>query len=255
MGLPNTYKKNINAYSLPANSEYPQSGIMKSAGAEAMKDLIVDKSTYLPNGVLHYDLDKGFKDFVTKDLEIVIDNKKVPVIMLSLQKWNEFTDTWELVNENQAIEMPFVTIVRQPNTRPGTNENLLHNIPGNLSYYFAEVPTWDGNRKGVDLYKIPMPTPIDILYQLRIFTTRQTDLNVLNKKVMKAFRSLQAYTLVNGHYIPMLLEDDSDESQVSNTQERRFFVHLYNFTLQGFILDPEDFTVVPAINRILLLNS
>jgi len=255
MATPQTYKKNINAYGLPPNSEYPQSGNMKSAAAEAMKDLIIDKSTYLPNGVLHYDLDKGFKSFVNDKLSAVIDNVKLPNIWLSLQKWNEFSETWQFTDENKSIQMPFLTIVRQPNTRPGTNVNLLNNIPGNLSYFFSEVPTWDGNRKGVDLYKIPMPTPIDIIYNVSLFTTRQTDLNLFNKIVIKEFRSLQAYTLVNGHHIPILMEDDSDESQISDSQQRRFYVHTYNFILQGFILDPDDFTVVPAINRIILTNG
>ena len=253
MATPSTYKKTVNFNPLPMNKEYPlDGGAMQSAAAVAMKDLIVDKDTYLPKGVLHYDLDKGFKNFVNTNLETIADNRKIPVIMLSLQKWNEFTETWQMVDEYKNLEMPFITIVRQPNTRPGTNANLLHNIPGNLSYFYAEVPNWDGNRKGVDLYKIPMPTPIDIVYQVRLFSTRQTDLNIFNKKVIKEFRSLQAYTLVNGNYIPIIMEDDADESQISDVNQRRFYVHLYNFTLQGFILDPEDFTVVPAINRIII---
>ena len=255
MSLPSTYKKNVNLYHPRPNVEYPQSESMASSAADDMKNLIMDKDVYLPKGVLHFDLDKGFKNFVTESMQTVIDNKKVPVIMLSLQKWNEFTQTWSLLDEYKNIEMPFITIVRKPNTRPGTNANLLHNIPGNRTYTYSEVPTWDGNRKGVDLYKIPMPTPIDIIYEVRLFSTRQADLNEFNKIVMKEFRSLQAYTMVNGHYIPILLEDDSDESQVQDLDQRRFYVHLYNFTLQGFILDPADFQVVPAINRVIILKE
>jgi hypothetical protein len=255
MATPSSYKKNFNLNRPVPNKEYPQSQIMMSTAAEDMKNLITDKDTYLPKGVLHYDLDKGFKSFVTESMQTIIDGKKVPVIMLSLQKWNEFTQTWMLSDEFKNIEMPFITIVRKPNTRPGTNENLLHNIPGNRKYIYSEVPTWDGNRKGVDFYKIPMPTPIDIIYEVRLFTTRQSDLNEFNKVVIKEFRSLQAYTQVNGHYIPILMEDDADESQVEDLLQRRFYVHLYNFTLQGFILDPADFEVVSAVNRVMYLNE
>lgn len=252
MTKPTTYKKNLNINQLPESIEYPNSSVSVSAAAEAMKNLITNKDAYLPKGVLHFDLDKGFKDFVKTNLETVIDGKKVPVVMLTIQKWSEFTQTWEFVDEYKNIQMPFITIVRQPNTKPGTNANLLYNIPGNKTYVYAEVPTWDGVRKGVDLYKIPHPTPIDITYEVRIFATKQSDLNSFNKTVLKEFRSLQAYTVVNGHYIPIILESENDESQISDIEQRRFYVQTFNFVLQGFILDPEDFQVVPAISRIVI---
>lgn len=244
------YKKNLNINQLGNSIEYPHSSVSVSAAAEAMKDLIIDRDAYLPKGVLHFDLDKGFKEFVKTNLETVIDGEKVPVIMLTIQKWSEFTETWQFVDEYKNIKMPFITIVRNPNTKPGTNANLLYNIPGDRTYIYAEVPTWDGVRKGVDLYKIPHPTPIDINYDVSIFTTKQSDLNSFNKVTLKEFRSLQAYTLVNGNYIPIILEGENDESQISDIEQRRFYVQTFNFVLQGFILDPEDFQVVPAISRI-----
>lgn len=246
-----TYKKNLKINQLADNIEYPNSSLSVSAAAESMKNLIIDKDTYLPNGVLHFDLDKGFKEFVKEKLKTVIDGNVVPVIMLTIQKWSEFTQTWEFVDEYKNIQMPFITIVRHPNTKPGTNANSLNNIPGDKTYTYAEVPTWDGIRKGVDLYKIPYPTPIDITYDVRIFTTKQTDLNSFNKTTLKKLRSLQTYTMVNGHYIPIILESESDESEISNIETRRFYVQTFNFTLQGFLLDPDDFEVVPAINRII----
>lgn len=246
------YKKNINITQLTDNLEYPYSPVSRSAAAEAMKAEIVDKDAYLPHGVLHYDLDKGFKEFVTENLEVSIDGQKLPVIMLPIQKWAEFTQTWQFTDEYKNVKFPFITIVRQPNTRPGTNQNLLYNIPGNKTYIYSEVPTWDGVRKGVDLYKIPHPTPIDIVYEVRVFTTRQEELNRFNKIVLKEFRSLQSYTKVNGHYIPIILESENDESQISDIEQRRFYVQNYNFVLQGFLLDPDDFKIVPAINRIII---
>jgi len=238
------YKKNININEIMAK------GLSPIDNRENLMHRITDKDTYLPNGVLHYDLDKGFKEFVTNTLSVTIDGKVVPVFMLNIQKWGEFTQTWEFVNEDKTIDMPFITIVRHPDTKPGTNSNLLYNIPGNKTYVYSEVPTWDGVRKGVTLYKIPHPTPIDIFYDVRIFSKTQTDLNSFNRITSKVFRSLEAYTNVNGHYIPILLENTSDESQIGDTEQRKFYVQLYEFTLQGFLLDPEDFIVIDAINRI-----
>jgi hypothetical protein len=72
---------------------------------------------------------------------------------------------------------------------------------------------------------------------------------------MKNFQSRQAYAVVNGHYIPIILEDTSNESQLTDLDNKRFYVQMYSFMLQGFILDPEDFVVSPAINRIFTINE
>jgi len=247
MALPGSYKKKINISRERLNVEYPFN--MQSGAAENMKDMIVDKDNYLPKGVLHIDLDAGFKEFVTENMGLTLDGKRVPVFMMGIQKWNEFSKTWKFSDEYKNVKIPFINIVRQPDTKPGTNPALIYNIPQGKSFVYAEVPTWDGNRKGVDIYKIPQPIPIDITYNVRIFAYRQQDLNKFNTIVLKRFQSRQAYTVVNGHYIPIILEDTSDESQITDLDNKRFYVQLYSFMLQGFILDPEDFEVTPGINR------
>jgi hypothetical protein len=61
MALPGSYKKKINISKDRLNTEYPFR--MESGAAENMKDMIIDKDAYLPKGVLHIDLDAGFKEF------------------------------------------------------------------------------------------------------------------------------------------------------------------------------------------------
>ena len=248
MALPGSFKKKINISRTRQNVEYPFS--MESGAAENMKDMITDKDTYLPKGVLHIDLDSGFKDFVTNELELTLNGEKVPVFMMGIQKWTEFSKTWKFSDDYKNVKIPFINIVRQPDTKPGTNPSLIYNIPQGRTFTYANVPTWDGNRKGVDVYKIPQPIPVDISYDVRIFAYRQQDLNKFNLAVLKKFQSRQAYTVVNGHYIPIVMEDTSDESQITDLDNKRFYVQLYSFLLQGFILDPNDFEVTPAINRV-----
>jgi hypothetical protein len=248
MALPSTYKKKINISRDVVNNEYPYN--MRSGNAEAMKNMIVDNDAYLPKGVLHEDLDSGLKEFVINNLSITIDGNKVPVFMMGIQKWNEFSQTWKFSDEYKNVKIPFINIVRLPDTKPGTNPSLIYNIPQGKTFTYAQVPTWDGNRKGVDIYKIPQPIPVDINYEIRMFAYRQKDLNSFNLAVLKNFQSRQAYTNVNGHYIPIVLEDTSDESQITDLDSKRFYVQLYSFMLQGFILNPDDFEVTPAINRV-----
>jgi len=253
MALPSTYKKRLDITTPRESVEYPYE--MSSAAAERMKELIINKDDYLPKGVLHADLDAGFKEFVKETMQLTLDGERVPVFMMGIQKWNEFSQTWKFADEFHNVKIPFINIVRDPDTKPGSNPALIYNIPQGRMYTYAQVPTWDGKRKGVDIYKIPQPIPIDIKYDVRIFAYRQQDLNRFNMIVMKNFQSRQAYTQVNGHYIPIILEDTSNESQLTDLDNKRFYVQMYSFMLQGFILDPEDFVVSPAINRIFTIDE
>lgn len=255
MSKPNNLKKNLIFNKGRQNYEYPQSGYMESGGAENMKDLIIDKDNYLPKGVLHIDLDNGFKDFINNKAKLTLNGEKVPVMMMGIQKWSEFAKNWEHLDEYKNVKIPFISIVRNPDTQPGTNPSLIYNIPQGKCFFYAEVPTWDGNTKGVDLYKIPQPVPIDITYEVRIYAFRQQDLNFFNTIIMKLFQSRQAYTIVNGHHIPIILDSTSDESQLNALDVKRYYVQLYSFQLQGFILDPNDFEVTPAINRTLIATE
>lgn len=251
MALPSTYKKKVNINRTRQNIEYPF--MMESAAAENMKDMIIDKDVYLPKGVLHADLDGGFKQFVIEDLEVNIDGEKTPVFMMGIQKWSEFSETWQFSDKYKNVKIPFISVIRKPDTKPGSNPSLIYNIPQGKTFSYAHIPTWDGNKKGVDIYKIPQPIPIDIFYEVRIFAYRQEDLNAFNLKVIKAFQSRQAYTVVNGHYIPIILEETSDESQITNLENKRFYIQLYSFMLQGFILNPDDFEVTTGVDRVFTL--
>ena len=64
----------------------------------------------------------------------------------------------------------------------GTNPALIYNIPNRKQYFYATVPTWDGKKIGADVYKIPQPVSVDIMYEVRLFCNRMRDLNVMNRK-------------------------------------------------------------------------
>ena len=65
----------------------------------------------------------------------------------------------------------------------GTNPSTLYTIPNRKPFYFASVPTWDGQRNGYDVYSIPQPVPIDINYSFKLISNRIRDLNILNRKI------------------------------------------------------------------------
>lgn len=217
---------------------------------EQIKDMITKDGTYLPKSLLHADLDRGFLDFVKEKFNIVSEGKKIPVvdILITTQNWSQFVETWDFQNIDKNIEPPFLTVIRNPEVKYGNNPAVMYNIPNRKMYYYMEVPTWDGNRKGADIYKIPQPVPADFKYTVAIICNRMRDLNTLNQRVLETFASKQAYQVINGHYIPIINDAFADES-VMDLEKRKYYIQKYDFTMMGFLIDEEQFEVSPAISR------
>jgi hypothetical protein len=241
MGIP---KKSVKP-SIPLN--YPKTLLPRR---EQIKDMITKDGTYLPKSLLHADLDRGFLDFVKEKFNIVSEGKKIPVvdILITTQNWSQFVETWDFQNIDKNIEPPFITVIRNPEVKYGNNPAVMYNIPNRRMYYYMEVPTWDGNRKGADIYKIPQPVPADFKYSVAIICNRMRDLNTLNQKVLETFASKQSYQVINGHYIPITNDLFTDES-VMDIEKRKYYIQKYDFTMMGFLIDEEQFEVSPAISR------
>ena len=242
MGLPNKIKKTI-PLTFP-KTHFPR--------REQLLEKINKDGTYLPKSILHADLDGGMLNFVQNELQTVVDGKVIPTvdIIITTQNWSQFTETWNFQDLDSNVSPPFITIVRNPEVKFGTNPALLYNIPNRKQYYYAQVPTWDGNRNGMDIYKIPQPVPVDITYSVKIICNRMRELNALNKNILEMFASRQAYTTIKGHYIPIIMNNITDES-VMNIDKRKYYIQSYDFTMLGFLIDENEFEVAPAVSRVL----
>jgi len=240
MALPKKIKKNI--------SLEPQ--LFGPARRQELLDKINEHGTYLPKSILHEDLDRGFLDFVKNELGIVSDGKKVPVvdILITTQNWAQFTQTWNFNDLDKNATPPFITTVRTPEVKYGSLPSLQYTIPNRRQYFYAAVPNWNDGRQGYDVYTIPQPVPVDIKYSIKIICNRMRELNSFNKKVIEKFSSRQAYTQIKGHYIPIIMDDISDES-VMDVEKRKYYMQSYNFTLMGFLIDENEFEVKPAVSR------
>jgi hypothetical protein len=239
MGVPKNFRTNLNI----------NPGKIGPERRQEILDGIADKGTFLPRGVSEEDMDETFIEFVNNDLGISVDGNKVPVLFLTIQRWSEFSKTWTFTDQYKDIQVPFITVVRQPDVQQGQNQAGLWNIPGHRTYTYMKVPTWDGARQGVDLYKVPQPTSVDLTYEVRIFTNRMRDLNKFNSLIQRKFQSKQYYINPKGHPMPVHLEGISDESNIDDFENRRFYVQQFEMKLLGYILDEDDFEVVPTINR------
>jgi hypothetical protein len=222
-----------------------------SARREQLLEYINEDGTYLPKSVLHADLDRGMLDFVKGDLEVITAGKVVPMvdIIITTQNWSQYVETALFVDLDYNPSPPFITVVRSPEVKFGTNPSLQYTIPNRKQFYYASVPTWNGNEQGMDIYTIPQPVPVDINYSVKIICNRMRELNQLNKVVMQKFSSRQAYTFIKGQYVPIILNNISDESQM-NFDSRKYYVQNYDFTMLGYLIDEEEFEVKPAIARV-----
>ena len=243
------FKKNIDVYVGSKKELLPR--------RQELLDEITKSDTYLPDTILHDDLDKGMLEYVEKQFKVVSDNKVIPVIprILTIQRWGEITNTWEYVDDDNNIQLPFISVVRKPDVQPGTNPSIQRTIPDRYRFHYATVKTWNGGQLGADVYKIPQPIPVDITYEITIVCNKFRDLNRFNKIVMQRFTSRQDYTIVKGHYIPIILDRIEDNTPLDTLDGRRFYVQNYQFTMLGFLIDNEEFEVKPAINRTLLLTE
>lgn len=207
------------------------------------------KGMYLPKAVDYEDIDEAFINFVQDDLKIDVNGVKVPVIFLTIQKWAEFSKTWEFSDKYKNFKMPFVTIVRKPDIQVGTNQAGNWNIPGQKLYTYMKVPTFVDGRKGMDTYKIPQPTSVDMTYEVKLFCNRMKDINTYHKVIQKTFHSRQHYIYIKGHPMPIHFDGVRDESQINDFDKRRFYVQNFEMKVLGYILDDEDFELIPSINR------
>jgi len=232
--------------------------INQNIGPEKRQDFLDEidyKGTYLPKSIFYEDIDKSFLEFVDDILEIEVNGKKVPVMFLTITKWAEFSKTWDFSDKFKNIKLPFITVVRQPDIQVGTNQAGNWNIPGNKLYTYMKVPNREGGRNGVDMYKIPQPTSVDITYDVRLFCNRMKDLNLFNRTTQLTFQSRQFYIKVNGHPMPIHLEAIGDESQKDDFDRRRFYVQTFEMKVLGYILNEEDFEFVPTINRAIVFTE
>jgi hypothetical protein len=224
---------------------------------ENMLKEITKSDGYLPDSILHDDMDKGILDYVINNFIVISDGEKIPVLpkILTIQRWGEISSNWNFLDDDKNIKLPFIAVIRKPDVQPGTNPIVQRTIPNHKTFHYSTVFNWDGISKGANIYKIPQPVAVDITYDISIVCNKFRDLNLFNKTIMQKFSSRQDYINIKGHYIPLILDKNDDSTPMDSLDGRRFYVQNYQFTLLGFLIDSDEFEVKPAINRVLLMNE
>ena len=191
------------------------------------KEVLKD-STPLPQYVEYEDIDKEFERWVSEDLDISFENQKLPTyLMLSNQRFSEYMQSWQNVDDKKNLILNFKTITRENNPKAGTIVGETRNIPGNIDFLMKRVQAVDksGHRYYID-YRVKQPFSIDLLYTVSIFTNKYQLLNEFNIIMNEKFKAINCYIRPNGHFMPMKLTDISDESEY-NIDDRRYYSQSY----------------------------
>ena len=222
-----------------------------NAVRKGYQNAILEKAPVFPKPLEYDDIDKAVFDFVDTVISIVIDGKLIPTYTLySNQRFSEYTQMWEHSDENGNLYLNFKTINRDKNPSFGDNQGKLWNIPGQRKYTLLQRQVLDDNgTESYEIYTMKQPYAVDLKYTIGFITTTFDNLNKFNQKLNKLFQSRQFYIRPNGHYIPMVLEEISDETTYS-ISDRKFFVQTATVKLMSYIIEPEDFEVKKYPKRI-----
>lgn len=219
----------------------------KSYGTERRRNLakeVLSDSTPLPEPVDYEDIDREIKEWVEKELKISFEGKDIPTYTLySNQRFSEYRQMWEHVDENKNPILNFKAITRETNPQVGTIYGENKNVPGERTYLMKRVEARDKNDRPYYIdYRMKQPLQVDLIYIVSVFTDKYVLLNTFNTLVHDKFKAITCYIRPKGHFMSMTLENISDESQY-NIDDRQFYSQNCSILVRAYILPKEYFIV------------
>jgi len=218
---------------------------------------------YLPSKCLLEDIDGGVNDFINSlDVSVIDDTgrlKKVPLIYIGNELWAERKMNWANMRgeDGEEITRPFMAL-RRVSVLKGTSPGK-YTIPVKKKFTYTRVPAFDGTLKGYYIYKIPQPTYVDVVYELRFVCSYMEDVNIFYEKMYEqGYSDGQGYIFyskINGYNIPTKIENGSEENQTDDIQQERMFQIVFPITAHGKLVDPTKFEKVNTITKIAIKVS
>lgn len=218
-----------------------------------MSKMILEHAPNFPLSVTYVDIDNAFQEWVEKTLEISYNGNKLPTFKLfSNQRINEYAQTWSHLDETGNLILNFKTVTRDNNPSKGENQGQWYNIPGNRDYPMFIVPSIQENGvEAYDMYSMKQPFSIDLIYTLTLVSSKYDLINEFNMMVNNEFKAINAYIAPNNHYMPMLLDNISDESEYS-LDDRKYYSQTYRIKVKAYIIRESDYKVTKLPSRVVV---
>ena len=209
---------------------------------------IVSGGNILPKPISYKDIDSAIIEYI--DNNWLVDDTKLDIqtYFFTQQRMNEFTKTWEAVDENNNLIPNFKIISRQNNPKKGTLVGDSYNIPTNKWFRMGLMDKIENGKRIYLSYEMKQPFTIDLIYNIKFVTNKLNLLNQMNTRVNKEFKSLQNYANVNGHYMQIKLSNINDESDY-DIDERKIYVQDYEIVVASYIIEEDDMRIVEIPSR------
>lgn len=224
-----------------------ESGLPKRLSYQ--RDIMEDEAL-VPKKVEYDDIDSEFTKFVNEKLEMVIDGEVLPTYTLfSNQRFSEYSQTWSHTDDENNLLMNFKTITRENNPKFGKNQDDNYAIPGDRKYTaLMRTVLEDNGDESYEVYTVRQPITVDMVYKVSLVTDKYDNLNKFNMKVQSLFKARQCYIRPNEHYMPMMLDEISDETTYG-VDERKFFIQSFSIRVMAYIIRQEDIEVQKVPKR------
>lgn len=246
MALPSKKKTDININPPKPGFAYLEYGMDRIEELLANTD---KNTTYLPRTISFEDIDRAMRDYVSNDdLKLIIDNNEVPVFYLENERWGEFEKTWKLMDDDKNVPTPYITI-RRSGKEKGTRLGNKFRIAQNKAFRYLDVPILDEGQVIYLRFKIPEPTNVDLIYDIRLLTKYRQDINEFDEQIMRNFASLQGYIFIKGNPMPVYLEVIEEANTIDNVDGDRFYVGQYILRCKAFIQDEEEFEITKTSRK------
>jgi hypothetical protein len=205
------------------------------------------QKTFYPRKIGFEDIDSSLFKWATSK-EIIFETRKVPVFYLTAEKWAEFQKRWTYMDGTRNIEYPFITLRRTNFSRPADAGK--GTVPFR-KFGFYRIPIHTNAGTTYKTIRVPQPIRIDLIYELRVLTHKNSDINAINEEILRHFASIQSYLDIDKHYMPIEIESVSDESLYEADKEK---IHHTVFTLKvkGYLLNEKDFSEEIGVASILI---
>lgn len=208
-----------------------------------VKEILKD-STFLPKTVEYRDIDETFVKWVEEELKMVFEENEIPTFALfSNQRYSEYMQMWEGMDNNNNLKMNFKVITRENNPQDGNIYTGSSLIPTDTKYLMNRIEALNDQGKMCSIeYRMAQPMDIDMTYKITLVTNKYELLNKFNMLVHDKFSCLHAYIFPNDHPMPMKLKNISDESDYT-VDDRQYFAQTYTIILMGYVIREEDFDI------------
>lgn len=214
---------------------------------------ILYKETELPKPLEYDDIDFAFEEFVRESVAKLEDTIYPVFTLYSNQRFSEYSQNWNHTDKDGNLLLNFITVNRDNNPKPGSNQGELWNIPGDRYYTILIKDVLDDNgTESYEIYSMKQPYSVDLTYRINFMTSTYDNINGFNKRINELFKARQCYIRPNGHFIPMVIEEVNDETSYS-IDERKFFLQSIGIKVMAYIIGKNDFKIERKPKRIITM--